>query len=158
MKLLHVEYMKLVATGGDLDAATEMKVVQEAVTIEAEGVEIEHILSTSPNPAEIIEAGSKIKARTVLAAADSNTFVDIFGGTYTNSVWEKDQDPRTLDEYDIRWRIASTDHGKFFLVDITHVFVVPKLSLNLAPGKRFYLPLDIKGSPDSVISKDDTNA
>ncbi len=160
MKKLHVSYVKLAtaADGAGLDAATERKIVQEAVTLDIEGVEIEHLLSTSPNPEEIVEDGSKINARAVLADATYQDLLDIFGGTYVDQVWEKDQDPRTLTVKDFRMRVQSTELGKFYLIDITNVYVVPKVSFSFAPGKRYYLPLEIKGSADSVIRRDDANA
>lgn len=160
MKKLHVSYVKLAAAadGAGLDAATERKVVQEAVTLDIEGVEIEHLLSTSPNPQEIVEDGSKIKARAVLADATYQDLVDIFGGTYVAELWEKNQDPRTLTVKDFRMRVQSTELGKFYLMDLTNVYVVPKVTFSFAPGKRYYMPLEIKGSSETVIRRDDSNA
>lgn len=157
MRLLHAEYFKYVATGGDLSTATERELINgENVAIEIEGVQVEHILSTSPNPNEIHEAGSKIKSRCVLAAADRDTMVAILGGTHLTNVFSKTQTPRNLPQYDIRYRIATTT-GTYGLVDITKVFFEPNWKGAFQHGKRYYLPLDIKGSDSSVFTYDGSN-
>ena len=157
MRLLHSEYFKYVPTGGDLSTATERELIAgENVAIEMEGVQIEHIITTSPNPAEIHEAGSKIKSRCVLAAADSNDMVAVLGGTFLANVFTKTQTPRNLPQYDIRYRIATT-LGTYVFVDITHVFFEPNWKGAFISGKRYYLGLDIKGSDLSVFTKDDSH-
>lgn len=158
MELLHAEYFKMVAAGGDLDTAAERDLIQgENAAVELEGVQIEHLLSTSPNPNQIHQAGTKIKLRAVLAAATRDDMVNILGGSHTDGVFTLDQTPRNLGKFDVRFRIATINNGKFGLMDVTNCFVEPNWKGAFKHGARYYLPFDIKGADDSVFTYDGSN-
>lgn len=157
MNLLHAEYAKLIAQGGDLGAATERELIaDENLTCKAEGVELDHIISTNPSPKEVIEIGTKIDGKFILAAGDRDDFVHILGGTHAADVYSKTQDIRILPQKDLRFRVATTAAG-FVLIDLIYMFLTAMVEWTFKQNERFYLPVEYRGSNLSVLTIDGTN-
>jgi len=153
--LIHAKYAKIVDTGGDLDAATQRKLIgDENLSIIIEGRTIEQILSDNPNPHEIHEVGTKAEAKFVLAAADRNDFNTVIGGTYAAGTLTKSQGIRALSQYDLRFAVNDTSDATH-LIDLTKMWITPKIEYLFKEGDRWYLPIEAKGSDETVFTHDE---
>ena len=83
MDRLHAAYIKIVAAGGDLDAATAIDLATEKVAITLTPEIVEHIITRSPLPKERYEIGTDIGAKGVMASASLDEITYLLGGTYT---------------------------------------------------------------------------
>lgn len=157
MARLHAKYFKIVAANGDLDAASEISLANNAVNVMAEGVMVEHTITTNPSPVERYEIGTRFSVKGTLAYDDDTYLTSILGGSLTSSVYTKQQGIRTLADKDIRIGIYRHD-GAIVLHDFTDVNFVPKFELAYEQGKRTYLPFEAVGTNTSEMTIDNSAA
>ena len=119
MRLLHVKYIKFVATGGNLASATERKVVNSEVAVKGEQHIVERILSDNKNPKKRYRVGYGFSVKFVLDDATLADKAVFFGGTVTSEVWTQVQDIKALANYDLRLAIYDADTGLLVLRDFT---------------------------------------
>lgn len=156
MNKLHASYIKFVAANGDLGAATELKLAKDAIGLDVTGEMIEHITSQNPNPEDRTEIGSLFEIRGVLALADQDTFVQIFGGAHNSSIYTKTQGIRVLPHYDIRVAVYRKPDALLILKDFTDMDFLPELKEAYEQSKQFYLPFTLKSTATSIYTSDNS--
>src|SRR3972149_10940223 len=156
MARLHATYFKLVNAGGDLDAATQRSIVDNDLELNAEGVVVEHIISSNPSPVERYEIGTKITGKFVMIYDDENDALDVLGGSLVSSVYTKAQGTRTLAKKDMRFGIIRTSDHTVIPMDITDVNLTPKMQLKFKQGSRTYLPCEFMGTSTSDLTIDNS--
>jgi len=153
MDHLYPDYVKIVATGGNLSSALARDLIEkQPAEVDVEGVELEHLLSDDVNPAAFVWVGHKSLIKLTLAAAsveDINTH--ILPGTYAASAMTLSQGVKTLAEVDIRLAVMRTN-GSTALFDFTHMTLKPKVTAPFQMKERFYLPIEIRSMRGHVFS------
>jgi hypothetical protein len=139
MLQLHCKYIKIVAANGDLDAAAEIGLTKDVVSVKADAVIVEHILSTNPNPADRFEIGSKFEIKGILADPSLANYVIFFGGVQNSNVYTKTQGIRTLGKYDIRLGVYRND-GLIIERNYTDMEFTAPQEQAFEMGKMTYLP------------------
>ncbi|NIR51766.1 hypothetical protein GWO43_24635 [candidate division KSB1 bacterium] len=156
MDKLHAKYIKIVTTGGDLDAATEIKLAQDTVTIKHTGAVVEHKHSQNPNPDERTEWGTEWEIRGVFSLATQSELVTLLGGSENANVYTKTQGIRTLSNYDVRIAVYRASDGLLVLKDVTKVNFMPEVEESYEAGSRFYLPFMMKSTDTSDYTSDNS--
>jgi len=156
MDKLHAKYIKFVNTGGDLGAASELKLAKDAVVLKQTGVVHEHVTSDNPNPEDVTEIGTNYEIRGVLAAASQAHMVEILGGAENSSVYTKSQAIRTLPKKDIRLAVYRKTDGLLVLKDLTNMTFVPEVEESYESGKQFYLPFVAKSTATTDYTSDNS--
>lgn len=156
MRTLHVLGVKVVAAGGDLDAATLRPVVDDTVTVNIEGVAVEHKRSDNPNPAARDEIGTMYTVRWIYAESDETELIEIIGGATVTNVTTKTQGLRALPKYDIRLHVVRQSDKLTILEDFTDMQFEPKVELARKQGDNTYLPVEAKSSSTTDYSIDNS--
>ena len=156
MQELYPSYVKTVAADGDLDAASQRKLIQDVpykLTIDRKL--LEHILSDNPNPNEIIALQPSFLSTYVMGAAEYTDMPNVLGrGTASGDIYTLTQGIDSLSKFDHRIAVMRTDGTTLTFIDITDLFYVPKLEAQFQAAGRFYLPCEMKGSDTSQLTWD----
>lgn len=156
MNLLHAAHFKIVAAGGDLDAAPEILLEKTDVNVEAERVILEDFTSQFPQPVERYEIGTNFMVKGVFSQADLDRVVEMIGGVNTLEVYTKIQQVLILAKYDIRLGIYRPTDGLIVPWTLTDMQNVAKVSWAMANGKKTYLPFEFKGTHTSDLTIDNS--
>jgi hypothetical protein len=151
MDFLHATYVKIVAAGGDLDAASENKLAKEVARINIAPAIVERMSSNSPAPNTRAEVGTLFESDFVMMAATLDHLVLALGGTHSSSVFTKTQGFRTLPKYDIRFGVVRASDGLIQTLDITDIQFVDPVELPFEHGQWTYLKLKAKGTDTSEL-------
>jgi hypothetical protein len=159
MNILQANYAKIVAADGDLDSAAQLDLYgdDKNISFKVEGIEVEKILSSHPNPTAIYEVGTNLEISFVLAEIDLDKIVQILGGTHTSGVYTKSQGTRTLSQYDLRFGVKRTDNA-IVKIDFTYMHLKPLWEDEIKNQGLTLLPVSAKGSNLSVFKVDNSAA
>lgn len=158
MDILHAKYIKIVAAGGNLGAATERSLTKEKIAVSDKGVLAEHTLSTNPNPVARHEIGTEFSVKGVLGQADEELLPTLLGGTTTSNVWTKVQGIRTLTMYDIEIGVYRATDGLIVKHTLTDMNFMPEAEFGHEQTKRTYLPFTLMSTATSDHSIDNSAA
>lgn len=156
MDRLHASYIKVVAAGGDLDAATAIDLANEKVSITLTPEIVEHIITNSPLPKERYEIGTNIGCKAVMASADLSEIVTLLGGTVTSNVYTKTQGVRTLPKYDIRIGVYRPSDGVVVPHDMTDMHFIAAVEMGFEQKKKSYLPFEAAATDTSDFTIDNS--
>jgi hypothetical protein len=156
MRTLHARYIKIVAAGGDLDAASEISLAKDVVVLKSSPNIVEHVCSDNPNPVERQEIGTGFEIRGVLAAATLDDLVFLVGGSHITNVYTKIQGIRTLPKYDIRLGIYRPADGLIILEDLTDMHFVGEIEQAFEQGNNTYIPFTAKATATSDLTIDNS--
>lgn len=152
---LHAAYIKIVATGGDLDSADEYKLNNEVATHVMTPVIAERNYSSNPNPNARVEVGHTHQINAVLGLPTYDHYVQLIGGTHNASVFTKTQSKRVLPKYDIR--IATyRDDGQLVLKDWTNMQFTGAIEESWEQGESFFLPFEAMSTDESDYTADNS--
>lgn len=156
MRTLHAFYLKYVTADGDLSAATEHKLFDDTLTISAEGVLVERILSNNPNPKDRIEIGSKYTLKCMLGDSALDQLTAVFGGAVTSNVFTKNQGIRTLAGYDIEVGVKRPSDGATIKITLTDMNFIPNFEEVFKQGDNQYLPVELQSTSETTYSMDNS--
>lgn len=157
MRTLHAKYIKIVAAGGDLGAASELTLTKDAATVKGSPSIVEHICSDNPNPVSREEIGTLFEAKGILSAT-LDELVFLMGGSHVTSVYTKTQGVRTLPKYDIRFGVYRPADGLIILEDFTDMQFVGEIEKAFEQGKNTYLPFTAMSTNTSDYTIDNSAA
>ena len=152
MDLLHAKYIKIVATGGDLSAATEKTLAKDQVGFSMKPEIVEHILSTHPAPKTRYEVGTDVKLKGVLGEGTLDDLVFLQGGTVTSDVYTKNQTFRTLPKYDVEVGVVRPSDNGTVKVQITGLQFIAETTLAFEQKKVTYMPFDANGCDATSVT------
>jgi hypothetical protein len=153
---LHAAHFKIVAAGGDLDAAAEILLQKEAVTVDIERSILEDFTSQFPQPITRYELGSDFMVKGVLSAATLDRIVELIGGTNTSEVYTKTQQVLVLSKYDIRLGVYRPSDGVVVPWTFTDMQNIAKVSFKMEHGSITYLPFEFRGTYTSDLTIDNS--
>jgi hypothetical protein len=148
--------MKYVATTGDLDAATQLKVAKETISVVHNGAVVERHHSQNPAPSARFHWGTEWEVKATLEFGDQDDMAVIMGGSNVSEVFTITQTVRQLPNYDVRFAIIRPSDGLLVLKDVTKVNFIPTLEESYQNGELFYLPIMIKSLDTSDYTSDNS--
>jgi hypothetical protein len=156
MDRLQAAYIKIVTAGGDLNAAPELDLATDKVSIIVTPEVVEHIITRSPLPKERYEIGTNLAVKGVLASASLQEIQYLLGGSVVSEVYTKTQGVRTLPKYDIRVGVYRPSDGVVVPHDLTDMHFVAAVEMGFEQKKKSYLPFEAKGSDTSDFTIDNS--
>jgi hypothetical protein len=155
MALVHIEGIKIVAAGGDLDAAVALRVSKDAVDLDIPPEILERHNTLSPQPAARTELGFNVTLKAALENAGPDEYVLLFGGVNTSGVWTKSQGVRALGKLDIRLVVFQED-GTTKDWDITNVQQVAGMKRSFTYAQTSYQPIELAGTDNTALDFDES--
>jgi hypothetical protein len=153
---LHAAYVKIVAAGGDLDAATQLKIAENAVNHKCAGRVIAKTAHDNPNPIERYESGAVHELKFVLLEFNHARLLEIIGGSEVSGVYTKTQSIRILLKYDIRVAVYRETDALLIFEDWTDMNIMPEVQEDLQTDKMTLLPVTAMSTSTSDWTSDNS--
>lgn len=156
MDMLHAKYIKIVPTGGDLSAATEMDLAGEKVDVTLTPEIVEHVISKSSIAKERYRIGTDIVVAGVFGNATLQQIQTLLGGTITNDVYTRGQGIETLAQYDIELGVVRPSDGQIVEHTFTKMNFAAAVKFGFETKKKSYLPFEAKATSESDVTIDNS--
>jgi len=156
MDFLHIDHIKVVAAGGDLDAASQLTCQGDQVAATLTQELIDHIITSSPLPQNRYRIGVTPVIKGVFAAADLDMLVNLIGGSHALNVFTYTQGVTTVSKFDIRLGVYRASDGAIVNWDFTDMQFIQAAELAFKTKSMAYLPFEASGTASTEISIDNS--